>query len=118
MVEGRLHQALIPPAISNKAGHQQYRGGAISHGHQQQNNFQQHGPESTSTNPNSVSLPQILDEVRRGLEEQKKIKDEIRRMGTEVGRIREEYKKLYELVKTQADASFTIESSVYKVRGV
>ena len=43
--------------------------------------------------PRPVSLQQILDEVRRGLEEQRKVKEDVRRMGLEVQKIADEYKK-------------------------
>jgi len=51
-----------------------------------------------STRPSqTISMQQILDEVRRGLEEQRKVRDEIRRMGQDISRIGEDCKKLYEM---------------------
>lgn len=69
------------------------------------------GP-STPTSPNAVSLHSILDEVRRGIGEQRKIRDDIKRLEQKMGEIG---KRLNELLMTQMQSSFSIESSIYKV---
>lgn len=73
-------------------------------------------PRPVSQRPNqSISLQHVLDDVRRVLEEERKLKEEVRRMGHEVVRIGEDCKKIYDLLKSQAESSFTIENSGYKV---
>lgn len=59
----------------------------------------------------------IFDEVRRGREERRSIREEIRKVAQQVSKLEEQQKKLMEMAKQQNDASFTIETSVYKVRG-
>lgn len=113
------HQQNGPLSGATSQGQGLVTSRAMSHDHQRHGPFQQgHVPSSSNstTNLNHVSMQQILDELRRGFEEQKKVKEEIRRMGQEMGKLREEYKKLNELLKSQTDSSFNIESSVYKVR--
>ena len=115
------------PFRPTSQGHQQQQqhqvpSGSMSLGRQQHGHVppgassQQHRHATSTITPNTVSMQQILNEVRRGLEEQKKVKEEVRRMGQEMCKIREEYKKLNELLKLQAESSFNIESSTYKVR--
>lgn len=62
-----------------------------------------------------ISLKNILDDVRHVVEEQRKLREEVRRMGCETVRIGEDCKKIYDLLKSQAESSFTIENSGYKV---
>ena len=74
-----------------------------------------------STRPSDVQgqgtlqiCQQLLDEVRRGREEQK-VMDDLKRMAQHIGKLEKEYKKLNAQLKEQADATFTVESSAYKV---
>jgi hypothetical protein len=62
----------------------------------------------------TVTLEQILDELRRETVEQRKYKDEIKKVGQMVAKL-EEYRKLNHQLKQQADAVFTVETSGYKV---
>ena len=55
-----------------------------------------------------ASLEQILDEVGRGREEQRKCRDEIRSVGQLMARLEVE---LSDQIKQQADADFTVETS-------
>ena len=57
----------------------------------------------------------MLDEVSRGREEQRGITEDVRKVAQLVARLEEEYKKLNDQLKQQEDASFLVESSIYKV---
>lgn len=61
-------------------------------------------------------MQQKILEARRGREERRGIREEIRKVIQQVSKLEEEQKKLMEMVKQQSDASFTIETSLYKVR--
>ena len=57
----------------------------------------------------------LLDEMRWGREEQKGIREDLRRMSQLVTRLEENYQKLSDQITQQEEASFSIESSAYKV---
>ena len=61
------------------------------------------------------TLGEILDEVRRGREDQTKIRDDLKRINQLIAKLEEEYRKLNEQFKQQTDASFSVDTSVYKV---
>ena len=63
-------------------------------------------------------LEEILDEVRRGRDEQKKLREEIKKNGQILTKLQEEYRKLNEQLRQQMDTTFMVESSPYKVRKV
>ena len=73
------------------------------------------GPGRTSESQNDDVSQKILDEVRRVRDEQKCMREEVRRTSQLVSKLEEEYKKLTDQLKQQEEASFSIESSVYKV---
>ena len=58
---------------------------------------------------------EILDEVRRGRDDQKKLREEIKRNGQILTKLQEEYRKLNQQLRQQMDTAFTVESSAYKV---
>ena len=61
------------------------------------------------------TLREILDEVRRGRDDQTKIRDDLKRINQLIAKLEEEYRKLNEQFKQQTDASFSVDTSVYKV---
>ena len=70
----------------------------------------------TRTNDGSDQVSgEILDEVRRGREDQTKIRDDLKRINQLIAKLEEEYRKLNEQFKQQTDASFSVDTSVYKV---
>lgn len=60
-------------------------------------------------------LDHILNELRRGLDEQRKVKEDVRRIGLVVGKVEESIRELSALLKQHTEQSFTIESSTFKV---
>ena len=52
---------------------------------------------------------------RRGREDQTKIRDDLKRINQLIAKLEEEYRKLNEQFKQQTDASFSVDTSVYKV---
>ena len=58
---------------------------------------------------------QLLDEIRRGLEEQRKVKEDVRRIGHAMNRVEETVRKLGENLKDHTEQSFAIETSTFKV---
>lgn len=71
------------------------------------------GARSNEAQGTNEICQKLLDEVRRGREEQRGIRD-VRKVAQLVAKL-EEYKKLNDQLKQQEDASFTVESSIYKV---
>ena len=60
-------------------------------------------------------LQELLDEVRRGRDDQRKLREEVKRNGQILTKLQEEYRKLNEQLRQQMDTTFTVESSAYKV---
>lgn len=58
---------------------------------------------------------QLLSELRRGLDEQKKVKEDVRRVGLAMNCIEESVRHLGEELKQHTEQSFSIEGSQYKV---
>ena len=57
----------------------------------------------------------ILDEIRQGRQEQRKIGEDVRKFGQMLGKLQEDYKRLNDQLKEQAESAFAIEKSTYKV---
>ena len=82
------------------------------------NNRRQHQTSSNTDGNDLVSGPtlgEVLDEVRRGRDDQMKVRDDLKRMNQLIAKLEEEYRKLNEQLKQQTDAAFSVETSVYKV---
>lgn len=60
-------------------------------------------------------VTQVLDEVRRGLDEQRKVKEDVRRVGIALNKVEENVRQLSEHFDNFMEQTFTIESSPYKV---
>lgn len=78
----------------------------------------QHPPVDPSVTESRKILDtchQMLNELRRGLDEQRKVRDDVRRNGQMVVKVEESVKELREVLKDHTEQSFTIESSSYKV---
>lgn len=84
---------------------------AVHSGQQIIANSRQQSSEARGT----LEMKQKILKVRRGREERRNIREEIWKVILQVSKL-EEQKKLMDMVKQQSDASFTIETSVYKVR--
>ena len=87
--------------------------------HNAQLPYQRSHPPShvqTNTQGQQIELETILVEIRRNLEEQKKVKEDVRRIGMVMNRLEERVKLIDETLKEHSESSFTIETSQYKVR--
>ena len=106
-------------AVENPvAGHPGHSGTTIASGRgitPYQHGRMSAGSPSSNARP-APSLQHIFDEIRRMSEEQKKIREDMRKMVHDIGKVGEECKKINDFLKLQQDSSFTIESSVHKVR--
>lgn len=75
-----------------------------------------HTASHTSTSDMVLEIcHELLQEVRRGREETKRISDDVKRMGQIMGKLEENYRKLRDDLKEQTEATFSVETSVYKV---
>ena len=87
-------------------------------GNSRSGNDRLHHQTRTNDGSDQVSGPtlgEVLDEVRRGREDQTKIRDDLKRINQLIAKLEEEYRKLNEQFKQQTDASFSVDTSVYKV---
>lgn len=58
---------------------------------------------------------QLLGEIRRGLDEQRKVKEDVRRVGLATNRLEDAIRQLGDTIKENAEQSFSVETSIYKV---
>ena len=117
-MEGNTHRNAINRHSQNQQGRVQAHPipGASSRTHPSPAAPTRHDgtPPSRPVSAN-VTLQEICDEVRRGYEEQRKLKEDMRKIGQDIQKIVNEFKELNQMLKSQAESSFSIESSVYKV---
>ena len=64
----------------------------------------------------SERLDVLLNEIRRGLEEQKKVKEDVRRIGLAMNRLEDRIKHLGDQFKLHSEQSFSVDNSQYKVK--
>ena len=95
--------------------------GGSQHGHMPYS----YPPRAESTSVPSGNFPsndvagmcqQILEELRRLREESKKHSDEMKRLNQTAGKLDESYKKLRDDFREYTDSTFSIETSIYKVK--
>lgn len=74
-------------------------------------------PENTSSPGDSILeiCRELLQDVRRGREENRKMSEDIKKMGQMIVRLEDNYKKMRDDNKDQSEAAFSVETSVYKV---
>ena len=78
----------------------------------------QNTPYWHPTTPDIRSQPELwhhlLDDIKRGVDEQRKLKD-VRRIGQVVGKLEESMKRLNDQMKEFIEQTFSVVSSPYKV---
>lgn len=58
---------------------------------------------------------ELIQEVRQGRMENKRIGEDVKKMSQIVARLEENYNKIRDNMKEQTEATFSIETSIYKV---
>lgn len=94
--------------------------------HQQQSPYSR--PQNPISSGHSMTTPsasdsasviemyrELIQEVRQGRMENKRIGEDVKKMSQIVARLEENYNKIRDNMKEQTEATFSIETSIYKV---